>query len=115
MCDNPSCQKELEQTEVIARVLADSMPRNGRCTYHEDLTKGISSVQGSLKILLWFLIPAFMVFITMQSAMLWKLYEHSKNSTAHHGGLNDGTGETTTGSITDSRVTLMDTVQVGWR
>ena len=115
MCDNPTCKAETKQCEILAEAFANAIPINGRCSYHEDHTKGLANVQGSLKILLWFLIPAFMVFITMQSAMLWKLYEHSKDNAAHHGRLNDDTGEATTSSDTDSGVTPMDTLQVGWR
>jgi hypothetical protein len=49
MCKDPMCDKEIQQCEKLAQVLANA---NGRCNFHEDLVKGISDVGGMVKIIL---------------------------------------------------------------
>ena len=54
MCKDPACDKEVKQCETLAKALAEVVPVqvNGRCEYHEELVKGLSSVTGRVDLLL---------------------------------------------------------------
>ena len=76
MCDNPNCDKEIKQCEILAESFSKALAANGRCTYHESITIGISGLRGSLKILLWAIGIGSSVIFSMQAANLWFLFSH---------------------------------------
>ena len=61
---------------ATCEVLVHALEKNGRCAYHEEITKGLSNVQGGFKMMLWALGFIFTIIIGMQSANLWFLFKH---------------------------------------
>jgi len=119
MCD--AKEHELATVEQLLKHIVEDCPYkqiNGRCEYHDDMVKATYSVRGSVKVLMWFLIPAFLIFIGLQTTTLWKLFDHSKDAGAHHKpttqGASDVGSKPTASSDEDSGVLTLDTLQVGW-
>lgn len=78
------CEARKHEEATCQKLIDALVSKNGRCNYHEDITTGMAELKGIIKALMWLLIPVFTAFIGLQSATLWKLYDHAKNSSAHH-------------------------------
>lgn len=78
------CEQRVKE-EATAGELVTALVKNGRCTYHEDLVIGTHSIRGLVKALMWILIPAIGIILSMQAATLWSLYEHATARELHNG------------------------------
>ena len=54
MCTDPTCSNkaEVKQCEILAEAFANTVPVNGRCAYHEDLSTGLANLKGKVNIML---------------------------------------------------------------
>ncbi len=65
-----------EREQKTCQHLVDFIAKNGRCSYHEEITTGLAGLKSSNKMLMWIIGIGITIIFGIQSANLWFIVDH---------------------------------------